>query len=99
MTSFAAHITEDRRLCILRLLAHAPGYAANESILHTALKTFGHGVGRDQVRTDLAWLDEQGLVFVEDVGDIKVASASARGVEAAQGLVEAPGVKKPSAPR
>lgn len=96
MRSFAEHLARDRRLVILRLLAEAPGYAANESILHAVLEHFGHHVSRDQVRGDLSWLAEQDLVTVETVaGDIMVVRITARGMDIAAGRAAHPGVKKP----
>lgn len=97
--SFAEHLAEDRRLVHLRLLAEAPGYAANESLLHTALSRFGHHVSRDQVRGDLAWLAEQGLVTAESIGPgigLVVATITRRGLDAAHGRATVPGVKRPA---
>lgn len=96
MKGFAEHLARDRRLVILRLLAEAAGYAANESILHSVLENFGHHVARDTVRGDLTWLDEQSLVTLETVaGDVMVARITARGMDIAAGRARHPGVKKP----
>ena len=97
MNDFNKAFTEDRRLVILRLLADAPGFSANGSIIHTAIGPFGHRVSRDQVRTDLAWLEEQSLIKVEVVGDdLHVAALTPRGLDIAQGGATMPGVKRPS---
>ncbi|MDH4229978.1 MAG: ArsR family transcriptional regulator [Nitrospirota bacterium] len=94
--SFAALHTGDRRLVILRLLAEDPDYAAGEAILQTALARFGHGVSRDQVRTDFAWLAEQELVTVEVVADsVHVARLTQRGADVAAGRASVPGVRRP----
>ena len=94
--SFADDLAQDRRLCLLRVLAQAPGYSANGSILHAAIRRFGHQVSRDQVRTDLAWLKEQGLVELEDLDSLAVATLTQRGLDAAAGRATVPGVKKPA---
>jgi len=94
--SFAHHLTEDRRLVILRLLAEAPGYSANESILHSAIQGFGHSVSRDMVRTDLAWLQEQELLTTEDLASIRVATLTQRGLDVSAARATVPGVKRPS---
>lgn len=96
MSSFTQRLAEDRRLVILRLLAEAPGYAGNESILHRAAATFGHVVSRDVIRTDLSWLAEQGLVVVEEIASIMVATVTQRGLDVAAGTATVPGVQRPS---
>lgn len=94
--SFTEHLTEHRRLCLLRVLAEAPGYSANESILYQMVEDFGHSVSRDVVRGDLAWLSEQGLITKREIEGIMIARISKRGVDAARGRTEVPGVKKPA---
>ena len=94
--SFAQALSEDRRLVLLRFLAEAPGYSANESLLTDCLRGVGHNVSRDQVRTDLAWLAEQGLLTLEEIADIRMARINQRGVDTAHGRAIAPGVKRPS---
>ena len=94
--SFTEHLAEDRRLCLLRVLAEAPGYSANESILHQMIEGFGHAVSRDVVRGDLAWLAEQELIGTREIEDITIARITNRGLDAARGRTQVPGVKKPS---
>jgi hypothetical protein len=98
--SFAEIATHHRRLVILRLLGEAPENTANDSILHAGLSELGHACSRDQVRGDLAWLDEQGLVGVEDVkgfaSHIQVARLTERGDDVQAGRTTVPGVKRPS---
>jgi hypothetical protein len=94
--NFAERRTEDRRLVILRLLENTPGYEAGESMLHIALMDFGHEVSRDQVRSDLAWLEEQGLVRSNQIASVMIARATQRGIDVAQGRATAPGVKRPA---
>ena len=97
--SYAEYIAEDRRLAILRFLEESAEYEANESMLAPVLRDIGHVVSRDQVRTDLAWLKEQGLVTLTDFRDVlRVAKLTERGLETAAGIVITPGVKRP-APR
>lgn len=89
-------IAEHRRLAILRILEGDARYAVNESVMQTALDRLGYSVGRDVVRTDFAWLAEQGLVTVETVHEtVHVARITSRGVDVAQGLATVPGVKRP----
>ena len=91
-----AALEADRRLMILRLLAEAPDYRANTYLLASALSSMGHAVGADRQRTDLAWLDEQGLVARETVGGIAIARLSERGADVAAGRAVTPGVRRPT---
>nr|WP_320153131.1 ArsR family transcriptional regulator [uncultured Tolumonas sp.] len=84
----------DQRLVMLRSLIDAGG-EANESILQDCLDVFGHRVSRDQVRTHITWLAEQGLVAIENVGSYMVANLTGRGQDVAEGRSTVPGVKKP----
>jgi len=93
--TFRTLITEDRRLFMLRFLSEAPAMALNTSVLHTALDAYGHAVSRDQVETDAAWLAEQGLITLEEVGPVRVAELTGRGADVAQGRAVVPGVKRP----
>lgn len=97
-TSFAEALAEDRRCAILRLLVEAEG-EANESVLRTGLSMLGHGreLTKENVRSDLNFLSERGLVTLQWFDDkVCVARISRRGVECAEGKVRVEGVKKPS---
>lgn len=86
-----------QRLVILRSLLDIGG-AANESILNDCLDQLGTGrVTRDRVKTLLAWLEEQGLVRIEQLAQVQVAHLTGRGQDAAEGRASVPGVKKPRA--
>jgi hypothetical protein len=95
--SFADTLQEDRRLVVLRILAAAPGFRANESILQAALDQWGHAVSRDQVRTDLMWLSEQRLLDTEEIGGVLIVSLSGRGEDVQSGRATVPGIKRPRA--
>ncbi|ENY6783327.1 ArsR family transcriptional regulator [Providencia rettgeri] len=95
--SFAHFLREDARLVTLRLLSEMPAYTSNSSILHGALARFGHHPSRDLVKTELRWLEEQGLVTLEDIGPVLVVKLTARGEDVAMGRATVPGVKRPGA--
>ena len=97
MISYGDHVVEDRRLVTLRLLRGAPGYSANESVIHSGLDALGHRVARSVVRADLDWLQEHSLVRIEMVSDIAVATLTERGADVATGRATVTGVKRPSA--
>lgn len=93
--SYQKLVTEDRRLVILKILQESDHYSTNEHLLRTVLHSFGHNIGRDKLRTDLAWLQEQGLVTLETVGDVQIAKLTGRGQDVANGSSSVPGVKRP----
>jgi len=97
----ADFIQTDRRLVILRLLAEAAGYALNSSVLRSVLdEEYAHKVSRDVVETELAWLEEQGLVRAERLAaqskTITIATLTERGLDVQAGRATVPGVKRPS---
>lgn len=94
--SFLTTLTEDRRLSLLLVLLQTPGYSANAFLLRDAVgDIYGHSASIDQVKGDLAWLAEQGLVTSREVGEVTLATLTARGADAAAGRAHVPGVKKP----
>ena len=94
------HIEELRqqriRLAVLRLLAGQTGWLENDEVIQAALRSYGYVLSLDQVRTELAWLEEQSLVNLDrEVGRMWVARLLRRGQEAAEGIAQVPGVKRP----
>ncbi|KOO57258.1 hypothetical protein WH43_14285 [Rheinheimera sp. KL1] len=87
---------EHQRLVVLRLLAEDTGYDLNESILHDGINAVGLSISRDGLRVELAWLEEQGLIELSKVGSIQIAKLTQRGLDAAEGRVKIPGIKRPS---
>jgi len=88
---------EHWRIAILRLLAdQAEGYSANESILADALPLVGVSPSRDQVKSELSWLQDQGLVSLVQGSGPAVVILSSRGLDVAGGKASVPGVKRPS---
>lgn len=96
MEQYKAIFIADQRLVILRTLAAAPGYSANDSILDDVLGQFSHHISRDQVRTHVRWLEEQGLVTVEPLGRTLNAKITQRGMDVSRGEAFVDGVKRPS---
>ena len=93
--SFAKLVQEDMRLVVLRVLAEDADYSHNEYVLRSALRSLGHTVSTDRLRTELAWLAEQALISVANTAGVMVAKLTARGLDAATGAVVIPGVKRP----
>lgn len=88
-------LQKDRRLVVLRILSESAGYTANDSIIDTSLDLYGHKVSRDVVKAELAWLEEQGLIALEELSGTLVATITQRGLDVANGQATNPGVKKP----
>lgn len=95
MSTFAEKYTKAIRLAILLALQQDTDYTLNDSVLQMALDCYGNNIGRDRLRTELNWLQEQGLLSTKAVGDYIVATLNARGADVAEGRVDVPGVKRP----
>ncbi|EEK5000019.1 ArsR family transcriptional regulator [Salmonella enterica] len=94
---FVDFLREDWRLVILRILSEMPGYSSNSSVLYSALTQYGHNLSRDQVKTELRWLEEQALVRTETLESVLVVWLTGRGDDVAAGRAVVPGVKRPGA--
>jgi len=85
------------RLAVLRALTEAARHSANDSVLLMLMESLGLPVTRDQLRTQLAWLEEQGLIRVQRPTDaLVVAVLRERGADVAVGRATVPGVQRPS---
>lgn len=94
--SYAETLREHARIAILRFLEDAPRYTSNLSMLTAQLPDVGISYTRDQVRGELGWLQEQGLVTLDERSpSLLLAVATQRGVEVAQGIVRYPGIQRP----
>ena len=97
MTTLAEDLARDRRIIILRALVEPNGMMLNETIIKAMLNRFGHNTGRDVVRSDLSWLEEQRLVRLEKLetehGQFWIAHLTSDGEEVAQGRKH-PGVAR-----
>lgn len=97
MSAYREHFAEHLRLTVLRLLAELPSYSANSSVITDAAHELGLVATRDIIRTELAWLAEQGLVTTrEPAPGLVVATATERGLEVAAGRARVPGVQRPA---
>lgn len=96
--SFQNHLKEEMRLVILRLLNELPSYRGNSSTLYSGLNHWGLSFSRDQVKTELYWLKEQGCVDIEmDNPAVIVAKLTERGQDVVEGRTRIHGIKRPSA--
>lgn len=96
-TSFYDFTMGHARLAILRSLAEAPSHTANDSVLSMVMEQLGLPVTRDQLRTQLGWLEEQGLVRLSRPTDaLIVAGLRERGADVATGRAHVEGIQRPS---
>lgn len=94
--SFQDFETEGRRLAVLRILSRRNAYTTNEYSLHDELAgAYAHNVSRDRLHGDLAWLEEQGLVIVQQPRAGWIVTLTARGGDVADGRANTPGVARP----
>lgn len=95
--AYAELLRADIRLVILRSLSELPACRGNSSVLNTILDSYGHAVSRDNTKTELRWLEEQGLVTIDEAGAVLVATLTERGEDVARGRARVDGVKRPGA--
>jgi len=90
-------LAEHQRLVILRSLNETPGFDLNDSILCDVLKMYSLSCSRDQLHTQLSWLEQQGYVKVEKIGasETWVSKITQSGADVADGNITAPGIKRP----
>ena len=94
--SYAETIRKHRRLAILRHLERCADYTSNASILVDVLDGVGVRSSRDQVVTELSWLEENGFVALSDNDGFILAVATKQGAEIATGRASHPKIQRPS---
>lgn len=94
--SFADFVREDQRLIILRILSKLPGYSSSHSIIFEGVTRYGHHPTRLEIKEDLRWLEDRGLVSIENNEAIVIARLTERGGEVLAGRMTVEGVKRPT---
>jgi Fe2+ or Zn2+ uptake regulation protein len=85
------------RLAILRALTETATHTVNDSILAMLMEQLGLPVTRDQLRGQLGWLEEQGLIrLARPTDSLVVATLRERGADVAVGRAHVDGVQRPS---
>lgn len=87
-------LAEQRRHRVLRILDDSSDYRSNEVLLKGMLNDMGIPTSHDRLRTDLAWLSDQGLVELHHVEDLIIAEITSAGADVAQGHTTVPGVQR-----
>lgn len=97
MTGYNEHFAKHLRLVVLRLLHEASGYRLNSSVLTDAANAHGLAASRDQMRGQIAWLAEQGLLTTDEpAAGLVVATLTERGADIVEARGQHPGVQRPS---
>ncbi|MCJ9428558.1 ArsR family transcriptional regulator [Kordiimonas marina] len=99
--SYGDYLASDRRLVMLRILKGAPGHSLNCRSMQKVLIGAGHRVSLDRVRTEAAWLEEQGVIKTEPfeaaaAKGYMILTLTQRGTDVANGHTEVPGIDVPS---
>lgn len=95
--NYADYVLQDQRLVMLRLLDEMPSYTSNSSVINRGLFSIGHTMSCDKVKTELRWLEEQGLVEITTAETVLVTKLTERGQDVAHGRAVVDGVHKPRA--
>lgn len=93
--TFTDQLRGQIRLAILEILEVANGYALHEYLIIERIRALGLGTTRDTLRTELAWLEETGLLEVQEVEAAVVPRLSERGLDVVRGYAQVPGVARP----
>lgn len=94
MSPYLEHNSRHRRLSILRVLSESPEFRANDSLLSMVVNDLGIVSTRDQLRTDITWLRDQGFVAVKETAGIMVVTLTEAGGDIAEGRRTDPGIAK-----
>jgi len=94
---FSERMRAGTRLVILKVLRGMPQYTGHEYRVAGVMESDqGEPISRDQMRSELAWLEEQGLLLCQKTPQgLWVATLTARGDDVACGRAEVPGVARP----
>lgn len=91
---YADTLRRARRRVILEILADTPDGQSGELFIEPVLNSRRIRSDRDQVRTELAWLRDQGLVDIEDVAGDMYATILAGGRAIAEAKRVHPDIEK-----
>jgi hypothetical protein len=97
--SMAKIIEEEARLVILRTLNEQSDQRLNSSLLQSDLADrWAINRSRDWVHLQLGELANLGAITLVDMGTVRIASLTQRGLDHVERRLLLPGVKKPSPP-
>lgn len=88
---------EQQRVIILQLLANDADCRLNNRLLQKGLEMCGHNISIDKVDCELAWLEDKGLVEVEErpEADLSICTLTESGLDVVKRRRVLPGVDMP----
>lgn len=89
-------LAEQQRILILQMLNEDSDCRLNEQMLQKGLGMFGHNVSLDKVKTEVAWLEEQGCVTTDTVSpSVILVTLTDRGMDVVNQRTVIPGIDRP----
>ena len=95
MSKYKDLVAQDRRLVLLQALAQSPDYALRETVLVRLLAGERLAIGVYDLRTEMRWLADRGLVDIEFHDEVQAARITLRGVDVAHGHTLVDGIARP----
>lgn len=92
--SFKNHVIEHIRRLILEQLEQENDYTQNNILIKQNLFMQGQTLSADKLSAELAWLEEQGLVTLDNFSGFTVAKLTQRGLDIATAAAKMPGVAR-----
>lgn len=93
--SYKTTIAKEQRRLILQALEQDTDYRVNDIMLQAWLEEFSMDISIDKLHTELQWLEEQGLISLEQIKTMQIATLTQRGLDLAQGKSQNPNVARP----
>lgn len=84
-------LREMMRFVMLRLVNGTPRNT-NSSVLSMQLNSAGYPNTKDQTKSEIRWLEQAGLLEVEEVESVLIVSITERGEDVANGLSKVDGI-------
>ncbi len=87
-------ITEDLRLCFLKMLQLAPTQTLNNQVMATALFRMGFNLPTPKIHSVASWLADADCIRIETLSPLFIYHLTAQGGDIADGKSHMPGIAK-----
>lgn len=94
MPSFKNHVTEERRLLILQLLANSVGCEMNAYLLASQLDQLAMYLDELALGRELQWLADADLLRLRSIAGVTLAALTRQGLALTQGKHQVAGVAR-----
>ena len=92
--SYQTIIAKEQRLLILQALQQDTDYRVNDIMLQAWLEEMGMDTSMDKLHTEMQWLEEQGMLTIEHIKSMQIATITQRGLDLANGKSRNQGVAR-----